>query len=252
MQITSDFNFENWTILTSGDGVCTLASGVISASSGAGTGSAIAYKRLKVFPGDVIKFSCMAVKTDGFGRTAPQIGIDFPVLATNVNKINLYSTMWQRVECEYVVPLTATYAQYITLSVGVPTVNGGAAQFAQPVVEIENTGFGAPRCIAMALLQMTSGSPLLNNNATQRGIKSISYSSTNKALSVFIEKFGDAMQQSPVFSVNVDSASTRPYLKAVTSFTRSTGEVTIKFYDNQTLVDVVTDATVLCNFMAMI
>jgi hypothetical protein len=232
MDVHSASRWFGFTSALSGDGAETATAEVLSLSSGVGTGSAKRTKRVKLSPGERVRFSCLARRISGSDATSGELSIDWPADGTSLrNRVRVTSSDWQDYSIEYAAPFTADDDDYAALNVGVFTSDGGQVEYAFPRIAVEGTKYGAARVFCAGMIFMDLGTPSVSSSFIMFGIRSVVYDAATKTLTVTMDPgvSGGGTQASPLFFTQVTpDASAQIYAKAGI-FDRTNGTLIVKF-----------------------
>ena len=250
--LTFGHNWENITSTVTGAGSVVVTDEILTCSSISGDNSK-AVKYIYLQQGDAVRVSMMARITSG---TGPIGGV---AISNPSDKARVFadSTDWQRIECTYSLPMTATKADTVTINVGVFTSDSGTIEFSDPKIDIFSSTIGHNRTIAQGFITLASGVAGINTGYTMSGILGVNYNSVTFELEVTMPKSTGAIYSSPLFFIqNNDSgvAAARNILVRQSGYTPSTGVATFKFYDLSTNlnVDVASIASMFIFFKAEI
>lgn len=230
-QIHSGYKWWGWDRTTTGDGTLTLTDSRIECASGIGSGRARVNKRLILSPGESILFQVMARRVSGADATSGGLSIDFPGEGASVTSTRVTSSEWQEYSLRYTLPLTATEADFVMVSCGVFTSDGGEVHYQFPRVTLSNSQHGALRTWAMGMIQMTSGTPTIHTHFVQFGIVSVSYGSNTLSIQTKPGTVGGFSNPLPIVQMTTDTGTNALRLIPKAFFDRSTGVVSVQFVD---------------------
>lgn len=257
MNLSAAVDWSGFLSTISGDGTYTVTGAKLACYSGLNTGVSRASKYLKVFPGDRVKATCFARRISGADATSGGLAIDYPSVGTLVNRVRVISADWQEYAVEYSVPLTATSASYVTVSIGVFTADAGEVEFLYPQISVENSTLGAPRVFAAGLITMTAGTPSINTTFTNTGIKALAYNAGTSTLTLTISPgIAGTFGINPIFFAQMTpdaGTGALALVPRVGTFTPATGTLEIKFVNTTTgaIENVATFGTFYFSFIAL-
>lgn len=248
--LTFGSNWESITKTITGAATIVESGGVLTCTSIAGD-NAKAVKILHMKQGDMVRVSVMCRRVIG---ALPIGGISINNLGDKA-RVFCDSEHWERLECSYSLPLTATDFDTVNINLGVFTSEDGSVEYADPRIDIFNSAIGQNRTIACGLIGIASGTPTVNTGFTSHGILSMSYAANE--LSITIPRSTGASYSSPLFFVESNGggvAAAADLIAKQTTYSAVTGIVKIKFYDTVTnaFIDISTIASMFMFFKAEI
>lgn len=184
MDVIGGRDWSGWYQVVDGDGALSIADGVATCSSGAGTGRARLSRRVWLSPGERVDVSIMARRTAGVDATAGGMWFDWPAEGTAVDSVRIISAHWCEYRLTYIAPPTATATQYLTISIGQITSSGGTVLVHSPRIDITASSIGAPRVLACGMIKMAAGVPTLVAEYQRCGISLLAYASNTLSLTL--------------------------------------------------------------------
>jgi hypothetical protein len=225
--------WDDWEVITSGDGVVTPNSDNSLVTLSASTAStAYLLKRIPANPGETIKFSVVANHISG----NPQIGFDYIPGQVGASLVSIDKTDVSRYEVEYTVPYTSSLVtSQVKVTAGVYTSPEGSAALSLPSISVTNSPQGFVRSYCLGLVRLTRAAGVvtatINTNFTKTGIKSVDYSAATKRLTVTIQKSAAIAFLRPIF----DAGMTMDLLPKVNAkagqYDEATGTFKVQFND---------------------
>ncbi|MFK4794680.1 hypothetical protein [Sphingobium sp. ZW T5_29] len=233
-------DWESWADDLSGDGAMSVSSGVLTASSAAGAGSAYKTRRLTVEPGDIVTLRCMArlVSTAGISVPGgPRVGFNINTTGSSfISHSEVITEDWAMYECSAQIPLHAPSPSYARPAIGVYTDQGGEAEFTKPSIEISKGQYGTPRVMAWGLLKFDAGVPTVQTDYVRGGNIAGTYNSGTKKGVLTVPKSEGFAQ--PLFFEH-QYAESGKNLRFMLDDYEPTGTINYGFYDKDgALVDV--------------
>lgn len=240
--------WDDWEIVTSGDGVVTPNSdnSLVTLSASAAS-KAYMIKKIPANPGETIKFSVAASLISG----NPQIGFDYIPTGVAASLITIDKADVSRYEVEYTVPYTSDLtANYVKVTAGVYTSPSGSAAFTLPVISVKNSPQGFVRSYCLGLVKLTKSGGVVtasvNANFTRTGIKSVSYNAVSKRLTVTTQKSYITSNQfmRPIFDAGMTMDSLPKVNAKAGQYDDETGNFQVMFNDgSEDFIDITASMT---------
>jgi hypothetical protein len=177
-----------WQTRTNSNGYVSVSNGVLRTVGATEPDSGIMDFYFPIQPGQNIEV--MVWVKDNGSAIKPRVAIDAFSTFTDFNLLDYVEVdqngEWGLYTLKTTVPFTTVHT-YARLVLGKWVGMGGIdCYYKNPIVKIDN-GIGANQSVAKAVIRMANGTPSFHPDFRRYGIKSMSYSSSNKMLSVICD-----------------------------------------------------------------
>lgn len=201
------------------------------------TGSDRGYIRKKIpaQAGETLHVSFKAILVSGNAIG----GIDYPTVSSLKSSREIVSEFWQQYDLTYTASDINQDSNYFQVVLGHITGYEGTVSITDVVIRLERSKLPVARCYCAALITIndgTAGKAEVNSNFSSIGINkahlATSFAGSVLTIKVPMTQGGDIVSAAPIFQVAFTSdTNSRPYQVRAGSYQRSTGLLTLSFFD---------------------